>query len=163
MQPLVKETVFKHKERKLKLSSTQVSTLCNQAGLAVFLTLVGYFVLMRALGLHEIVSLRTLNAVFLIAGIVYALYTYSKNEKDNKIDYFEGLKMGVHITLVAVVPFVLVIYLYLANDDSFLHMVKSKVGLGEFLTAPVIAGALFIEGLSSGLIITFMTMQYFKK
>ncbi|HWY38444.1 MAG TPA: hypothetical protein VNY73_07780 [Bacteroidia bacterium] len=155
----IKEVQYGHK----KTDEFRLSALCNKVGLSVSFLLFSYFILMRALGLHEVLALRTLNVFFLLGGIVYALRTFSKATSAEHIDYFTGIKIGAHVTFVAVIPFTLFICLYLGNDAAFMQLVKSKIGMGEFLSPIIVSGALFIEGISSGLIMTFIAMQYFKK
>lgn len=157
------------RESKLKLFESDVSGLCNIAGALTFLFLMLYFIIMRSVGLHELFALRDFNFMFLLAGILLALSRYRKTRK-SKIEYRTGLKIGMRITLTAVIPFALFIYFYINTDDSFMHVLRIKLYAGEFtavlgeiISPAIAAGIICAEGLLSGALTTFIAMQYFKK
>ena len=137
--------------------------LCMRISLVLSITLIAYFSVMRYFNLHEILSFRYFNFVFLFIGILIAFYQYRKKYSNTGIDYFLGLKMGFHISLMAVIPFAIFMEIYLEIDKNFMSLIKSDADYGSFLTPIVTAGSLLFEGLGSGLIITFITIQYFKK
>jgi len=162
----LKTTVTK---KKIGFRASGISDLCNTMGMFVFLCLMLYFITMRAIGLYELFALRDFNIVFLVTGILFALSSYSKMSKDGA-DYLTGLKIGIRITLTAILPFALFIYFYLTTDTTFMNLLKTTLNMGEFtsilgeIISPAIAAVIiFLEGLLSGVIITFVAMQYYKK
>jgi len=159
------ELVKKAKRRKQEepnLVEFSAFSLCIEVALLVFSGFMGYFLIMRSVGLHEVFMLRYLNALFLFTGILLAMYTYKKNMK-GVFNYKKGLKMGMFITLTSVIPFALFIFLYLNIDDGFLSLVEKKTEFRDFISPATVAGFICLEGLCSGSIITFIVMQYFKK
>jgi hypothetical protein len=157
-----KPRVKKVQEEEPDLGRFSIFSLCAETGALVFCGFMGYFLVMRAIGLHEVFMLRYLNAFFLMAGIALAMYSYKNSMKEN-VDYKKGLQMGMFITLVAVLPFAVFIFLYLNIDDGFLNLVEKDVQLREFVTPATVAGFICLEGVCSGSIITFIVMQYFRK
>lgn len=137
--------------------------LCNWCGLVVSLGLISFFLLMKGLNLHEILALRYLNFLFLFAGIIFVLYQYQKKNATKGVDYFTGLKMGIRISLLAVIPFAIFMGIYLVVDENFMNYIKHTADFGNYLTPGLAAGSILVEGVSSGVIITYMSMQYFKE
>ncbi|HTA61765.1 MAG TPA: DUF4199 domain-containing protein [Bacteroidia bacterium] len=159
------ELIKKSKQKKQVESNVygfSVFNLCAETGALVFSCFMAYFLVMRAIGLHEVFMLRYLNALFLGGGILLAMYSYKKNVKSD-VDYKKGLQMGTFITLIAVIPFAAFIFLYLNIDDGFLGLVEKNVELREFVSPASVAGFICLEGLCSGSIITFIIMQLLKK
>ncbi|HTA61763.1 MAG TPA: hypothetical protein VK835_04880 [Bacteroidia bacterium] len=144
-------------------SDLSVASLCNSAGLLTCVCLIGYFFLMSAFKLQEVLALRAFNFFILLGGILWALHFYRKANEEDKIDYFEGLKIGIRVVFTAIIPFAVFMALYLVYDDHLMNVIKETTGIGAYLNPLTIAGALCIEGLSSGFIVTFIVMQYFKK
>ena len=71
--------------------------------------------------------------------------------------------MGIWVTFMAVIPFALFIAIFLSYDDHLMMIIKQSTSIGEYLNPLTIFGSTCIEGISSGIIITFILMQYFKK
>ena len=142
---------------------THLSHLCTASGLIVSAVLMSFFLLMKAFGFHELLFLRFFNFVFLAAGILIAYSLYRKRNGYHKIHYFKGLKMGLHITLLAIIPFTLFIGIYLLADHSFMDFIKHHAMFGSYLTPGLAAGSVFIEGFVSGAIFSYCAMQFFKK
>jgi hypothetical protein len=156
-------------KKRIAIPKFDISGLCNIVSTLVFLFLMLYFIVMRAIGLHEVIALRNFNIVFLSGGILLALFFYGKKSK-GKIGYSTGLKIGIRITLSSVIPFTLFVYYYLLTDDGFMSFLKTKFSTGEsavlaeeYIIPAVAAGITCIEGLLSGFVITFIAMQYFKE
>jgi drug/metabolite transporter (DMT)-like permease len=158
---LVKKPREKKQHDEPSLAEFSVFNLCVETGALVFSGFMAYFLIMRAIGLHEVFVLRYLNAFFLIVGILLAINSYKKNMKE-VFKYKKGLQMGAFITLMAVIPFAIFIYLYLNIDDGFLGLVEKDVKLREFVSPATVACYICLEGLCSGSIITFIVMRFFK-
>jgi hypothetical protein len=151
-----------HKEHKPALAKDKTAELCTGMGLLGCVGLIGYFLIMRAFGLHEVLILRGFNLLILLACIIFTLRIHTKSH--GKVDYFKGIRMGLHVTLVAVIPFVLFIFFYLRYDDGFWEIVQRKIGMGEYhITPSMVAWVLGVEGIASGAIMSFVAVQYFKK
>jgi hypothetical protein len=151
------------RELESEKSDLSVASLCNSAGLLTCACLIGYFFLMNAFNLQEVLALRAFNFFILLGGILWAFRFYRRATEEDKIDYFTGLKIGVRVTLTSVVTFAIFMALYLVYDGRLMYIIKENTGIGDYINPLTVAGALCIEGLGSGIIVTFIAMQYFKK
>ena len=103
--------------------------------------------------------------IFLFFGLLYSI----KKIKlfSGELKYFEGLKIGILVTLTSIIIFNLFLLIYeFFIDPSFLTLLQDKLSIG-FIKSPaatsfIVFGIIFIEGLSSGFIITYILMQYYK-
>lgn len=139
------------------------SALCNWIGAGVSISLIAFFLSMKLFDLSQVLSLRYLNFFFLAGGIITAFYYYKKKYSPEGIDYLTGLKMGMRISLTAVVPFAVFIGIYLKLDTVFMDYIVNFAEFGEYLTSGSAAAAIGFEGVVSGAMVTYMSMQYFKK
>ncbi len=132
-------------------------------GLATSLFLIAYFSIMKMLNLAHIPELRYFNFFILLAGI-YLAYQYV--HKPNKaIEYLPGLGLGFITTVCSVIPFAIFMFVYFSYlDPVLLEQIKSsQTTMREYLTPGSVAGAIVIEGMSSGVILSFIMMQYYKE
>jgi hypothetical protein len=141
----------------------KIEHLIVRTGLISVIALIAYFLVMRLIGLAEITELHYLNGVILLAAIIYALNKQTKNLSGSKMDYLDGIKIGMGITGISVVGFGVFVALYLGfADPAFLTYLQAELSMGDYFT-PVTAGlAVFLEGVASGAVFTFVSMQYFK-
>ena len=158
----VNKKALEKRKKELKASRYNTYNLCSVIGLSVFFCFLTYFIVMRAVGLHEVFILRYFNFMFLLAGILFALLKESR-EIGNEFSYRKGLQIGTFITLISVIPFSVFLYFYLSTDDTFMNLVKESTEVKEFISPGTITSLICIEGISSGEIITFVLMQFFKK
>ena len=125
--------------------------------------LIGYFLIMKVLNLVEILELRFLNILILFAGIILTL-NYLRLKTKGQLGYLEGLAVGFFTTLIAVSGFGIFLFIYLSYIDiEFLRYIQTHGWFGDYLTPVTATIAVLLEGISSGAIITFITMQYFKR
>jgi len=127
----------------------------------IFAGIVLFFFLMKLFGLDEFTELRLLNFIFVFWGINSAI---KKNIfKNGNNNYLENLSLGFRTSFLAILLliFSLTIYLFYINP-SFIHVMENSKIWGNNLTPPLIAFAIFIEGISSSLVCTFILMQYWK-
>ena len=145
------------------MESTIVSP--RQSGLRVgFVTgaaLIGYFLIMRATGFHEILEFRYLNLVFLVSGLFVAFRNHY-NSAGGKTGYFTGLSVGIYATIAAVGLLAVFVLIYLAMDAAFMNYIIENAPFGNYLSPLLAAVAIVVEGVSSGFIATFVMMQYYK-
>ncbi|MDO8999254.1 MAG: DUF4199 domain-containing protein [Bacteroidota bacterium] len=156
------ENIYSSTTENIGKSNNSISI---KTGIYCGLGLVFYFIVMRLLNLHQVIELHYFNIVVLFFGLRYAIkHIISKN---GEIRYFEGLKSGVIVTLISIFMFNLFMILYeTIIDPSFLSFLSENIVSGHlFSTQQIIIsvfGILTIEGLSSGFILTFMLMQFYK-
>ncbi len=147
------------------LSSKGISyelTLCLWAGLLISLSLIGFFLIMKELNLYQVLAFRYFNFVILLVGIAIAFNIYHNKLAKNGIEYLAGLKMGLQITVIAVIPFVIFMAIYLMIDEKFMMFIRQNGEFGNYLSPISAAGVVAIEGFVGGAITTYMAMQYFK-
>ena len=119
--------------------------------------------IMRVLNLTGSGMAWGFNFVILFTGIILT-YRYYRTKTKLNIEYLPGMLLGAMTTAVASFVFTFFIYLYFSTVDSDqLALLKDNVlFMGELVTPLRAAGATLIEGLSSGVIISFAMMQYYK-
>lgn len=127
--------------------------------------LIAYFLLMKLFGLETNFYLRIFNLFIMIGGIFF-LYrnTFVRGNNDERVGYLQGLLMGAQLTIISVVIFIVFLGLYIKFIDPGFIGVLESTGLwatsGISVTEAVMG--ILIEGLASGIIISFALMQYFK-
>lgn len=145
----------------MKTTKKTILSVGVTTGLVTSLLLVSYFSLMKAFGLAHITELRYLNFFILSAGVFYAYYLFRK--PGYNIEYFAGAGLGFITTVASVIPFAVFLYTYFTYvDPGLLEIIKSVSKMGEYLTPFTVAGAIVVEGMASGVILSFMLMQYYK-
>lgn len=136
-----------------------------KAGIFTSTGMILYFVIMRLLNLHHHLELHYLNIIILFLGLRYAI---KRNIFiSGEIKYFEGLKSGIVVTIITIIIFNIFMLIYeTIIDPDFLILLKENIHLGNEFTSQQtifnVMGLLTIEGLSSGFIMTFILMQYYK-
>lgn len=129
------------------------------AGTMTAFALFFFFMLMDLMHLSHIWELRFFNAVILFFGIRFAIVASKKINSS----YLTGFFSGIRTTIISVLLFLLlfVVYTTLVNPQFFeaIEMKRlSPFAVDKFLIIP----ALFFEGICSGVILTFIAMQYYK-
>lgn len=132
-------------------------------GLLTALALIVYFLLMKLAGLESNFALRFLNFLIIIGGC-YLLLRKMYSGGNAEDSYFSGLIAGVVLTVTAVITFTAFLAVYvLAIDPAFMDVLEDSQIWGSHLELEQAAFAIIIEGIASGVIISFILMQYFKQ
>ena len=77
--------------------------------------------------------------------------------------YFSTLISGISMTVVSVLTFLVFLAVYIKFfDPSFIEVMEESQIWGNQLSVVQASVAIFIEGMASGLIITFVWLQFFK-
>ena len=121
-----------------------------------------YFILMRYFNLIEMIHLRYLNFFILLAGILFAMNKY-KNSNGNHVEYLEGFFLGMFTTAVASTLFAVFVGIYLGFHPDFMNYIMSVALMGDYLTPSACALIVAMEGGISGLLVTFASLQYYRK
>ncbi len=147
------------------LKSEVVSTqgLAIKAGLLTFAGFLVYFVIMLNLDLLRRAELRSLNFFILFAGIFFA-FRYFNGRYKRKLEFTEGLLLGCLISAIALLPFAVFTGVYFGMaDPALLADLKGNAPvMGAYITPLTAAITIVMEGMISGLIISFIFMQYFQ-
>jgi hypothetical protein len=112
--------------------------------------------------LLEINQLWVINLFLLLMGVYDSLADHSPTGKSDSIDYFEGFKVGLYTSIIAVVLYSAFILVITTFDASLLTTAKADY-FNSYASSLTAAGMTLFEGLAASLIITFCLMQYFKK
>lgn len=133
--------------------------LIYKYGIGTGVALILYFVIMKLAGLIHITELRAVNLLILMAG----LYSYLKQLSKGDFDYLGGFTSGIYVSGIAVFTFVIFFMFYIDFiEPEFYEYIRDNEPLGNYLNKGAIGFMLIAEGLSSGLVITFIFMQHFK-
>lgn len=133
------------------------------AGLLTSLFLIIYFLLMRILDLTGNPLAWGVNFIILLLGINYC-YLYYRRKTEPNIDYLPGMQLGSEVAAVSVVIYTLFIYFYFLsiNPQSLANLNGNLLFMSEQATPLRAAFATFIEGISSGIVVSFILMQYYR-
>lgn len=131
-------------------------------GVYTFLMLSVYFLLMKIAGLVHILELRFFNAFIMFFGCYKAIRTTKDHIKP--FQYFKGLGAGALNALISSSLFTLLGILYVTLiDPVFMTELKLNEPLGLYFNSYVAVIQIFIEGIGSGFIFSFIIMQWMKE
>ena|SRR5579859_1698639 len=128
-------------------------------GLRTAAGLIIYFVVMHAVGLGHHVELRLLNLFILVAGIYFGLKKF-KESHGQHINYFRALVTGVATGGVASLIFGLFMFIYMKADGDMMQSIIDNEPMGRYLNAYMAAFIVVLEGFFSGLLVTFVLINY---
>lgn len=128
-------------------------------GLRLAAGLILYFVAMKALGLAHIIELRLLNLFILVAAIWFALKKF-KNTHHQHLNYFRGLATGVGTGAIGSILFALFMFVYMTVDSSMMQAIIDKDPMGRYLNPYMAAFIIALEGVFSGLLVSFVLINY---
>lgn len=138
-------------------------------GLLTTIAMIIFFFIMHLFGLTHHYYLRALNALFLFAGIYFAIKTHHKQyphvnpKKRSRISFLNEGAVGLVTTFSTGVMFAVFVAAYLYLDDEFLRIIRENEPQGRFLTPPAIAFLIFLEASASGFVFTFILAQMLKE
>jgi hypothetical protein len=143
--------------------SVSIERIGLGVGLITSLCLVAYFMIMKALGLAQIIELRFFNILIMALGICYGIVRLKHRTEEHEF-YLKGLGEGMIITVTAVVTFAIFMTFYLTQiDQPLMHEISQRAPYSGTMDGMVIFVSIFMEGMASGAIITFAAMQYLKR
>jgi len=121
--------------------------------------LTAYFLIMQVIDKHHHVELRMFNLVILAIGIYYALKKF-KNTHEDHVNYFRGLVVGTATGAVASVLFGAFLFVYMKLDHSLIQSIQENEPMGHYLNEYISAFIVALEGVFSGMLCTFVLMNY---
>jgi hypothetical protein len=130
-------------------------------GLGTSVALAAYFLLMYQLGLAHNVELRIFNAIFMFSGIFLSVRSY-KNAKGDKFEFLSGFGVGLATSVVVGVSFCLFVAAFLGLNPEFLASIKANELQGTYINTVGLVVLIFIEATASGILFTYMSMQWLK-
>lgn len=128
----------------------------------IYIAIVGFYFLIKLIGLTHIIELRFLNILFVLWGINTAIKSNIKLQDHNS--YINNMFVGFSTGILAIMTVLISMILYVSFiDDSLLIMLNKSALWGNDLTLPKIVFSMTIEAMASCVISTFVLMQYWKK
>lgn len=121
--------------------------------------LIAFFLLMKVVGLAHIYELRFLNVFIQIGGIYYALKKF-KDTHGHHINYFRALVTGVTTGAIGSALFAIFLFTYLMIDTGMMADIMVKEPMGQHLNPYISAFMVALEGIFSGLLFTFILINY---
>lgn len=128
-------------------------------GVRIAIGLIAYFVVMHFLGLSHRVELRLLNLFILMSGVYLALKKFRQTHGAH-IHYFRALVTGVATAGIGSILFAIFLFVYMSLDDSLMQSIIQNEPMGRFLNPYIAAYIVALEGLFSGLLVTFIVINY---
>lgn len=133
-------------------------------GLLITVACIVYFLIMRLFDLHFEAELSLLNGLIVVAGIYFTIRAFKKTKNDHqqRMEYLEGLGLGLLTSLVAGLAFgaFMVIYAIFVSD-RFMEETTANEFFGK-LSYFSLFGYVLVELVISGFIAGFVFMQLFK-
>lgn len=128
-------------------------------GVRIAAGLIVYFLIMKFSGFSHHVELRLLNLFILIAGVYFALKKF-KNTHEDHLNYFKALVTGVATAAVGSLIFAGFLFLYMQFDSELMQSIKDNEPMGRYLNPYISAFIVALEGVFSGLLVTFILINY---
>lgn len=135
------------------------SRIPENYGIKIAGGLIAFFLVMKLVGLAHHYELRFLNVFFQVGGIYLALKKF-KETHDEHMNYFRALVTGVATGAISSVLFALFLFIYMSLDTSFMQGVVDNEPMGRYLNPYITAFMVALEGLFSGLLFTFIIINY---
>jgi len=139
---------------------TDPNRIPENYGLRVAAGLTVYFLIMKFAGLLHVVELRMFNLVILVAGIFFALRKFKQTHEDH-LNYFRALVTGVATGAIGSIGFAVFFWVYVSFlDPDLMQYIIDHEPMGRFLNPYISAFIVALEGVFSGLLVTFVLINY---
>lgn len=128
-------------------------------GLKIAGGLIAFFLLMKVVGLVHHYELRFLNVFIQVGGIYFALKKFKETHEEH-MNYFRGLITGVATGAIASGVFAIFLFVYMSIDSELMQGIIDNEPMGRYLNPYISAFMVALEGLFSGLLFTFIIINY---
>jgi len=128
-------------------------------GLRIAAGLIGFFLIMKLLGLSHHVELRLLNLFIQVGGVYMALKKFKQSHED-RINYFRGLVTGVATAAVGSLVFAFFLFVYMQVDSDLMQSIIENEPMGRYMNPYIASFIVALEGVFSGLLVTFILINY---
>lgn len=128
-------------------------------GLKIAGGLIVFFLVMKVVGLAHHYELRFLNVFIQVGGIFFALKKFKQTHEEH-MNYFRALITGVATGAVASAIFAIFLFVYMSVDSAFMQGIIENEPMGRYLNPYITAFMVALEGLFSGLLFTFIIINY---
>lgn len=138
---------------------TNPNRIPENYGLKIAGGLIAFFLLMKVVGLVHHYELRFLNVFIQVGGIYYALKKF-KESHGQHINYFRALVTGVATGAIGSLIFALFLFSFMMIDNDLMQGIIQNEPMGQYLNPYIAAFMVAIEGIFSGLLFTFILINY---
>lgn len=128
-------------------------------GVRIGVGLIVYFVIMHLTGLSHHVELRLLNLLILVTGVYLALRRFRETHGAH-LNYFRALATGVSTAAIGSCIFAVFLFGYMKLDTSLMESIVKNEPMGRYLNPYIAAFIVALEGLFSGLLVTFILINF---
>lgn len=128
-------------------------------GLRIALGLIIYFIVMYFMGLGHQVELRLLNLIILVAGVYLALKKFRESH-EGQLHYFRALATGVSTAAIGACGFAIFLFLFMSFNDTLMESIRANEPMGRFMNPYIASCIVALEGLFSGLLVTFVLINF---
>lgn len=147
----------------MKIGNTSIWNISTRIpeiyGTLITLALIVYFFLSYLAGWIHIIELRLLNLLILIAGVYFAMKQYQRTHNGH-MDYFHAFTTGMATTAIGTLTFSVFLLIYLFIDKELMQTISEKQPLGFYLDPYIASFMVSLEGIFSGLFVTFMLANF---
>jgi ABC-type Fe3+-siderophore transport system permease subunit len=128
-------------------------------GLKIAGGLIAFFLIMKIAGLAHHYELRFLNVFIQVGGIYFAIKKFKQTHEEH-MNYFRALITGVATGAVGSAVFAIFLFAYMSLDTTFMQGIIENEPMGRYLNPYITAFMVALEGLFSGLLFTFIIINY---
>ncbi|HTJ50700.1 MAG TPA: DUF4199 domain-containing protein [Cyclobacteriaceae bacterium] len=138
---------------------TDPNRIPENYGLRIAAGLIGYFLIMKVAGFSHVVELRLVNIVILVAGVYLALKKFKQTHEEH-LNYFRALITGVATGAIGSLIFALFLFIWMKVDVGMMQHIQETDPMGRYLNPYIAAFIVALEGVFSGLLVTFILINY---
>lgn len=146
----------------MKIGNTSIWNISTRVpeiyGTLIFIALVVWFFLMHLVGLIHVIELRLVNLLFLVAGVYFAMKQYQRTHRGH-MDYFQAFTTGMATAAIGTLTFATFLLAYLHIDKNLMQAIAEQP-LGMYLDPYIASFMVSLEGIFSGLFVTFLLSNY---
>jgi hypothetical protein len=128
-------------------------------GTFVTLGLIAYFLISYFGGFINVIAMRILNFPILAAGIWMAVNQY-KRTHFGALNYFRAATLGMATTMIGVSTFVLFLFAILSIDRGLYDQIITQEPMGIHLNVFIATSAVWFEGIFSGMMATYIIINF---
>jgi len=144
------------------LKTITIEKIAEKYGLFTFIALAVFFIVMRVVGLAHIVELRMLNFFILAYGVYLGINAFKRKSPDS-FTYLKGLGTGFLTSAIACLLFGLFMFIYIQFiDPAFMDSIRENEAMGRYLNPYIASVAVAVEGIATGMILSFIIVNYAK-
>jgi hypothetical protein len=128
-------------------------------GTLIFLGLLVYFFVAYLFNFVHIAELRLLNLAIIIAGTYFGLRQYRRTHRGH-MDYFHTFTKAMAMIAIGTLTFAAFLLLYLHIDKNLMGILAERQPLGIHLNPYIVSFTVSLEGVFSGLFVSFLLSNY---